>query len=1083
MRFCSKQCLVFLCIFTKLLQVAGFNIDERNAHILSGDNGSYFGFSVAIIENDSVFIGAPKANDSKISSVYEPGTVNKCPVVHGKPANCDKFEIDYTLGGDKVTTNGVSKYFTHGKDGQWLGASLDLPSDPNSPAGIVTCAPRWHNTKNIDWYMNGICYIIPRDLTVKNIKKLPLLVNGSRATYDMDENNKQYDWGMAGLGFDAHYTKEMKHILFGAPGLKYWTGGFVDLDSLLDTANVMETKPSLTKETLSSLAGSAVTSGFYDGGQVEYYVIGVPRANLIGQVLVFEAEQNQYNFDVPALKIDPVEGEDMSVLPMNSYFGASFCTADVNGDGADDLFVGAPLHSPEGPDGRLIIDVGAVYLYMGPFNTVRPFYPNLTLIGRGASGGQFGTAIASLYDTSKDGYTDIAIGAPYEDDLHGAVYIYNGYKKGLWPTFSQRIAAIALPNGLSLFGFGASIARAADLNGDGIKDTIVGSYLSDKAVVLYGQPVISLEAKLSVLDASNEQNIQFLTKNTSNVKVKACFKYTYPMCYKIYVGVVFRLDTLKPERERVVFKRTGSSEAGANVTVLSDTEKCTITYTDEFLLLTKSPNDLVSEIKIEAEYEISKILCSSDISPTIKKFDGNNPGDPLLLLEQKVQFRKDCPNNICKTNLHLTTKAHYQRADGFLVIGTPDFSVDVYITKTGDPSYGSIFYLLVPNFLNYVRVNEQMGDGEVSCSLITKGSNVGPQSRYEWLGFLQRTNFTEENDTSSVLMCLFGNPMYNDSGVKVTVRYKLPSHITTDRFEVRTFATSLSEELNGIDNEEMLEIKMKHVYTTQLSGVSSLESIFISDLKLQDTVEHTFAFGNLGPSQVPDAAVSVHIPQVQRDGKALLWLNRTNVRCSSPCSVECQLQGSSVFPDVFMDVIGRQWIHNTRTELDPALPDINHLDCSTSTCTSLYCSAKNIRPENSMVVILKFSVSQLFGTLAKTRQTIPFLSRANTTDTGTSKPELEAKIITKVVPKQPLKQEVEWWVILLSILGGIIFIGILVFILYKCGFFKRKTREDMVRKLEKQQNTSKQYEPKDSFTDSEEGVIDNGETLPGKPKV
>ena len=43
----------------------------------------------------SVFIGAPRANDSAISSVYQPGTVNKCQVVDGgKPANCSKFEID-----------------------------------------------------------------------------------------------------------------------------------------------------------------------------------------------------------------------------------------------------------------------------------------------------------------------------------------------------------------------------------------------------------------------------------------------------------------------------------------------------------------------------------------------------------------------------------------------------------------------------------------------------------------------------------------------------------------------------------------------------------------------------------------------------------------------------------------------------------------------------------------------------------------------------------------------------------------------------------------------------------------------------
>jgi len=64
---------------------------------------------------------------------------------------------------------------------------------------------------------------------------------------------------------------------------------------------------------------------------------------------------------------------------------------------------------------------------------------------------------------------DIAIGAPFEDDNRGAVYVYNGYKSGLWPKYSQKIKAASITNGMSLRGFGASVAKAADLNGDRIK--------------------------------------------------------------------------------------------------------------------------------------------------------------------------------------------------------------------------------------------------------------------------------------------------------------------------------------------------------------------------------------------------------------------------------------------------------------------------------------------------------------------------------------------------------------------------------------------------------------------------------------
>lgn len=48
--------------------------------------------------------------------------------------------------------------------------------------------------------------------------------------------------------------------------------------------------------------------------------------------------------------------------------------------------------------------------------------------------------------------TDIAIGAPYEADGVGAVYIYNGYSGGLWPRYTQRILGSDIRQGMKSFG-------------------------------------------------------------------------------------------------------------------------------------------------------------------------------------------------------------------------------------------------------------------------------------------------------------------------------------------------------------------------------------------------------------------------------------------------------------------------------------------------------------------------------------------------------------------------------------------------------------------------------------------------------
>lgn len=61
---------------------------------------------------------------------------------------------------------------------------------------------------------------------------------------------------------------------------------------------------------------------------------------------------------------------------------------------------------------------------------------------------------------------DIAIGAPYENDNRGAVYIYNGGKSGISGQPSQIIHAKDIS--LNLRGFGISFSNVADIDKNGI---------------------------------------------------------------------------------------------------------------------------------------------------------------------------------------------------------------------------------------------------------------------------------------------------------------------------------------------------------------------------------------------------------------------------------------------------------------------------------------------------------------------------------------------------------------------------------------------------------------------------------------
>ncbi len=137
---------------------------------------------------------------------------------------------------------------------------------------------------------------------------------------------------------------------------------------------------------------------------------------------------------------------------------------DVNGDGYGDLALGAP-----GAQGTATDD-GLVYIYLGRA-TGLSVGPSATLSAPGLTHAQFGTVVASAGDLNGDGFGDLAVGAELADSAAGRVFVYLGSAAGIPSTPSVTLPA---PDGAAGH-FGATIACAGDVDGDGYTELLVGA--------------------------------------------------------------------------------------------------------------------------------------------------------------------------------------------------------------------------------------------------------------------------------------------------------------------------------------------------------------------------------------------------------------------------------------------------------------------------------------------------------------------------------------------------------------------------------------------------------------------------------
>ena len=190
-----------------------------------------------------------------------------------------------------------------------------------------------------------------------------------------------------------------------------------------------------------------------------------------------------YEVGLGTWDVDNIAGKVVfSSNDRTSQLGRSLAVGDFDGDGIDDLAMGAPDHWCH-ITGSCAPEAGSVYLKLGEpaslGNTITwssgPVESEAEITFDGENNGDgFGSALTFVSDLNGDVYDDLAVGASGDD----ATYVWYGRPNGGTASFTSVKSgdADATVDGSALeLSSGYSLADAGDINGDGESELLIGA--------------------------------------------------------------------------------------------------------------------------------------------------------------------------------------------------------------------------------------------------------------------------------------------------------------------------------------------------------------------------------------------------------------------------------------------------------------------------------------------------------------------------------------------------------------------------------------------------------------------------------
>ncbi|XP_054622830.1 integrin alpha-6-like isoform X2 [Dunckerocampus dactyliophorus] len=1040
--------LWLLCFLLGCSRLSAFNLDTEDVLRKSGDPNSLFGFSMAMhrqlwpVDKRMLLIGAPRARALSGQRSQVTGGLYSCDM-STPSAGCVRVNFD--------NEEDISR---ESKENQWMGVTVNS----QGPGGkIVTCAHRYQRRTNVRTPIEsrdiiGRCYVLSQDLQID-----PDSSEDGGNWHFCDNRPRGHErFGSCQQGLSATFDKDYHYLIFGAPGAYNWKGvvrleqnndtllemGIYD-DGPFEAGDENKKDPDLIPATANSYLGFSLDSSMSltKKGQLTV-VAGAPRANHSGSVVLLKKGPETSNILLHEYTLD---GEGLA-----SSFGYDLAVLDLNGDGWQDIVVGAPQYFEK--DGEI---GGAVYVYLnkaGKWNKVTP-----TRID-GPEDSMFGLAVENLGDTNQDGYHDFAVGAPYDDEGAGNVYIYHGAATGLKSKKAAQILS-GQPFGVRMFGY--SLAGNMDLDKNSYPDLAVGS-LSDAVFVFRARTVIAIKKEVKI----TPKEIDLTKKNCGNsfcLNVEACFTYTAnPKTYSPRLTVAYSLAVDADQRKKNLIPRaafTGQSasdntfESKGTLTIDGQGKKECVT---RVIAVQDNIRDKLRGVPIDVDVEIMdakrkrRQSSSSEVPPVLDAKD-------KMTTRSEVQFVKEgCgSDNICRSNLKVAHRYGHRTTDDdtFTPLPLEDGVPVISLSNQKDIALE-------------VKVNNQNGDDAHEASVVASF----PRS-LTYAAFRGPPNGVTctANKNGSKATCELGNPFKRDSETTFYIILStagISLNTTELEIDIQPKTTSEQPSLAAVKAKANVAITLQLSISGQaqpsqvyFSGKAKDPNAMKSESDIGSPIAHQIRIINLAKRLTDFGTATLHIdwPKTTEQGKGLLYLMKISstgvdhIECSpkseiNPLKKEASniraRRASEKIQDSDEGIISR--LVDKRTS--------KILSCHDGAkCVRIKCPLQGLGSNAVITLHSRLWNSTLIEDYKKMHHVEVIVNAAlhvDSTRKNTVLQNAETQVRMTAFPERREAQYggVPWWIIFLSVLLALLLLALLAFLLWKCGVFGKKNKQDSSEK-------------------------------------